>query len=117
MRRHRILHAKFADRRTLECRHDGSRAQRGGQIAAERADVRAAAAFDFELQLRILVARDLQTMDRDGARGEFRCSSSACQFVGSVTGDFDRRVERRPLLDVAQELRQRALDLCARWLR
>ena len=45
-----VFNTKRADRRALERRHHGAGAQRLADIAAERADVRAAAAFDVQLQ-------------------------------------------------------------------
>ena len=45
----RLFNSKITDRGSLEGGHDGSGAEHFAQIAAECANVRAAAAFDFEL--------------------------------------------------------------------
>ena len=71
VRRDGIFNTKSTDGRSLECRHHGGRAERRGQVAAERPDVRAAAAFDVEFQLRVFVAPHLQAVNRHGPRGNF----------------------------------------------
>ena len=109
--------AKVPNRRPHQRRHHGRRAERRRQIAAQRADVRAAAAFDRQLQLRILVPQDLEPVDRNRPRRQFELLAAAGQVVRPLAADLDRRVGRRPLQDVAEELRQRRFDLGPRRLR
>ena len=91
-------------------------AERGAEIGGERADVGAAPALDDDGRLRVRTGRellDLEPVDAHRPRRPLDLLPGPGQLVEATPADLHRRDHRRELLDVADEARERALDLVA----
>ena len=86
-------------------------AERGAEVGGERAHVRAAAALDLDVGLRVRAGFEpdhVEAVDVHGTRRALDLLAGARQLVEPATADLHRRHHRRELLDVADEARQRA---------
>jgi transposase InsO family protein len=90
--------------------------QNSTQVARERADVRAAATDDFDIQLGVAPGEHAPFVDGDLHRLEVRRRSFPRQPIGTLSGDALGRIRGRNLGDDPGERRQRILDrLTRRW--
>src|SRR5271170_566155 len=88
--------------------------QRPTQIAGDRPDIGALAAFGLENGLIRFVRDENEPMNDDFARRDFELRAPARQIVGTLAADLDRRIGRRGLLDRPEKARQHRRDLARR---
>src|ERR1700677_2715894 len=88
--------------------------QRPTQIAGDRPDIGALAAFGLEYGLIRFVRDENEAMNDDFARRNFELRAPARQIVGALAADLDRRIGRRGLLDRPEKTRQHRRDLARR---
>src|SRR6185295_9783200 len=86
-----------ADRRSLKRRHHGTAAESLGQFAAQRTDVGAGAAANFELELGITIVEDRDLVNHDRPWLKLDRLAGSRQIVRSTAGDFDGGEGRRAL--------------------
>ena len=79
------------------------RAQRRSQVARQTADVEPLGAAHLELNLRPLVAHQIDGVGERRTRGDFNLVSQARQLVGPPTADLDGAVRGRALERFADE--------------
>ena len=106
----RVLHAKRSDARASECGEVRAAAKRLPEIVRQAADVRAAAALHFDLDLWRFEAEEVQAVDVHFPQRQFDLLALAGAFVRGASADLDRAVGRGTLLDLAGEGRQRLAE-------
>ena len=109
--RNRLRLGETPDLETAQFGDMAERAERGGEIAGQRADIGALADFGLEIGvIGVGHAEQPQFGDLDRARRQFGSLAGAGQRIGAASGNFDRRIGRRALQDRPGKMRQRRDD-------
>ena len=102
-----------ADRRPPQFGHHGFRSDGPCQVAAEAADIRAAAANDLAPQPGIIEFQEPQGVDAHSPRSEDDRFAAAGDSVGATALNLDGGIGGRHLLDHPHESRQSVFELLA----
>ena len=109
-----VVFAERADRDAPQRANMAETAQSAAEIAGERADIGALAAFGLEHGVVGVRASDeLEPVDLDRARREFDRLAVAGEIVGALALDLDGGKARRHLLDRAGEARAAAARIAS----